>query len=158
VAYLIVSNVWRAAVGRSQKMCSARILQPRQLSIMSSPYGDNTPTPCDARDLHPACHSAGIADRSRYFDTYVPSVRINLLACAGPHHDSVTFAARLTQTHAEWALIKLSFSGPFNPESRHIHKGHPMPNMRQVRTSQPVVTDNPSRIAFGSPPNLSAFL
>ena len=41
MAYFIYSNDWRAEVGRSQKIRSARILQVMQLSMMSSPYGDN---------------------------------------------------------------------------------------------------------------------
>src|SRR5215471_16857672 len=45
----MVSNACKAAVLRSQKMRSERILQVRQLSIMSSPYGDSMLTPpCDA--------------------------------------------------------------------------------------------------------------
>src|ERR1700690_771424 len=48
VAYLMVSNDCSAEVGRSQKMRSTRILQVRQLSIMSRPYGESTVTPpCD---------------------------------------------------------------------------------------------------------------
>lgn len=139
-------------------MCSARILQPRQLSIMSNPYGDSTTTPCDAGDLRPACHLAGFADRSQDLGTYVPCVRINLLACAGPHFESVTFADRLAQTHAERALTKTNFPSPFSPEFRLIHKGHPLTNMRQVRTSQPIVTNYPvalrSRFPFNGPPHL----
>jgi hypothetical protein len=40
--YLIVSKVCNAAPERSQKMCSARVLQLRQLSMMSNPYGVST--------------------------------------------------------------------------------------------------------------------
>src|SRR5215468_3322347 len=35
----------RAEVGRSQKILSARILQVRQLSMMSSPYGESINSP-----------------------------------------------------------------------------------------------------------------
>src|SRR5271167_4051152 len=40
------SNDCNASGGRSQRICSARILQDRQLSIMSRPYGVSTTTPC----------------------------------------------------------------------------------------------------------------
>src|ERR1019366_5066809 len=43
--YLIVSKVCNAAPERSQKICSARVLQLRQLSMMSNPYGVSTTTP-----------------------------------------------------------------------------------------------------------------
>src|SRR5271165_7191411 len=42
------SNDCNAAGGRSQKICSARILHARQLSMMSRPYGVSTLTPCTA--------------------------------------------------------------------------------------------------------------
>src|ERR1017187_8087635 len=45
VAYLMFSNDCRAAAGRSQKMWSTRILQVRQFSMMSSPYGESTTSP-----------------------------------------------------------------------------------------------------------------
>ena len=44
----MVSKDCNAAGGRSQKICSARILQHRQLSMMSRPYGVSTMTPCNA--------------------------------------------------------------------------------------------------------------
>src|ERR1019366_8943902 len=43
--YLIVSKVCNAVPERSQKICSARVLQLRQLSMMSNPYGVSTTTP-----------------------------------------------------------------------------------------------------------------
>src|ERR1017187_6751903 len=43
--YLIVSKVCNAAPERSQKICSARVLQLRQLSMMSNPYGVSTTAP-----------------------------------------------------------------------------------------------------------------
>src|ERR1019366_9153748 len=58
VAYLIFSNDCRAAAGRSQKIWSARILQVRQFSMMSSPYGESTTSPYPARrisEVRPAC-------------------------------------------------------------------------------------------------------
>src|ERR1017187_2872696 len=51
VAYLIVSKVCNAEAGRSQKICATRILQLRQFSMMSNPYGVSTTTPCDSQRI-----------------------------------------------------------------------------------------------------------
>src|SRR5579883_2006158 len=45
VAYLMDSKDCKAPAGRSQKSRSARSLQVKQLSMISSPYGDNTAQP-----------------------------------------------------------------------------------------------------------------
>src|SRR5271157_334978 len=61
VAYLMFSNDCSAAGGRSQKICSARILHARQLSMMSRPYGVSTTTPCTSHRI-PATFGPTTAD------------------------------------------------------------------------------------------------
>src|ERR1700756_5910549 len=85
----MASNACSAEVGRSQKMRSARNLQVRQLSIMSSPYGESTKPPPVTRSQpveSASCAPAPMHTGGDYVTIVTLSVSIR------PEHPAVTGA------------------------------------------------------------------
>src|ERR1039458_3220970 len=81
LAYLIVSKVCNAEAGRSQKILATRILQLRQFSMMSNPYGVSTTTPCDSQ--HIAAHLRPDGNVTAHPRLKSTSLRSSSQFCAG---------------------------------------------------------------------------
>src|SRR6516164_6121871 len=138
----MVSKACKSGAERSQKMCSARNLQLRQFSMMSSPYGVSTTTPCDSQRIaacrggQMACDGSSESQASPCSALFRPPTLGYAAITARCDNPSETAAT------LRWLsiLIVATIEAFLQIHSSRTFRAH----TQQVQRSQPVVTKDPN--------------